>query len=236
MMDQKTMDSLKTDLVTYAGATGDVKAFMAMPKDGAKLPCVVIVHENKGLNAHIEDVARRVAAEGFIALAPDALSSQGGTPQDQDQAIALIGKLDRQETVNNFLAAVRYLKTHPQSTGKVGVVGFCWGGGIANALAVNSPDLTAAVPYYGPQPASEDVPKIKVPLLLHYGGLDERINKGIPAFEEALKKAGVNYQMHMYDGANHAFNNDTSPERYHKEASQLAWQRTISFLKEKLKA
>lgn len=235
MMDQKTMDSLKTDLVTYAGATGDMHAYLAMPKDGEKFPAVVVIHENRGLNAHIEDVARRVAAEGFLALAPDALSSQGGTPQDQDQAIALIGKLNKPETVKNYLAAVKYLQTHSRSTGKVGVIGFCWGGGIANELAVNSADLSAAVPYYGMQPAAEDVPKIKAPLLLHYGGLDERINKGIPAFEAALKSAGADYRLYMYDGANHAFNNDTGPDRYNKEAAQLAWQRTISFLKEKLK-
>ena len=235
-MDQKTMDSIKTDLVTYSGETGDMHAYLAMPKDGEKLPGVVVVHENKGLNTHFEDMARRVAAEGFLALAPDALSSQGGTPKDQDQAIALIGKLNKQETVKNYLAAVKYLKTHPRSTGKVGVIGFCWGGGIANEVAVNSADLSAAVPYYGPQPASEEVPKIKVPLLLHYASLDERINKGIAAFEAALKSAGVDYRLYMYEGANHAFNNDTNPERYNKEAARLAWQRTISFLKEKLKA
>jgi carboxymethylenebutenolidase len=173
--------------------------------------------------------------EGFLALAPDALTPLGGTPEDQEKAPPLMGQLDRQATINNYLAAVRYLKTHPLSTGKIGVVGFCWGGGMANQLAVNAPDLSAAVPYYGAQPASEDVSKIKASLLLHYAGLDERINKGIPAFEEALKKASINYKIHIYEGAQHAFNNDTAPARYNKEAAQLAWQRTISFLKEKLK-
>ena len=144
-------------------------------------------------------------------------------------------KLDSQSTIKNYLAAVRYLKTHPLSTGKIGVVGFCWGGGMANQLAVNSPDLSAVVPYYGRQPASEDVSRIKASLLLHYAGIDEGINKGIPAFEEALKKASINYKIYMYEGAKHAFNNDTWADRYNKEAAQLAWQRTISFLKEKLK-
>ena len=155
----------------------------------AKLPGVVVIHENRGLNAHIADVARRVALEGFLALAPDALSPVGGTPEDENKAIALIGQLDQQSTIKNFVAAVHYLKTNPMSTGKVGVVGFCWGGGMANQLAVNSPDVSAAVPYYGRQPASVDVPRIKASLLLQYAGLDEGIDKGIPAYVAALKKA-----------------------------------------------
>ncbi len=208
---------------------------MARPKGDEKLPGVVVIHENRGLNPHIEDVTRRVALEGFLAVAPDALTPLGGTPEDPDKAPPLIQKLDSQSTIQNYVAAVRYLKTHPGSTGKVGAVGFCWGGAMANQVAVNSPDLSAAVPYYGRQPASEDVPKIKAPLLLHYAGLDEGINKGIPAYEAALKKASVDYKIYMYEGAQHAFNNDTNPARYNKEAAQLAWQRTISFLKEKLK-
>ena len=200
-----------------------------------RLPGVVVIHENRGLVPHIEDVTRRVALEGFLAIAPDALTPLGGTPEDPEKAPALIQKLDSQSTIQNYLAAVKYLKTHPGSTGKVGVIGFCWGGGMANQVAVNSPDLSAVVPYYGRQPASEDVPKIKASLLLHYAGLDEGINKGIPAFEEALKKASIDYKIYMYEGAQHAFNNDTNPARYNKEAAQLAWQRTISFLKEKLK-
>ncbi len=196
----------------------------------------MVIHENRGLNPHIEDVARRLAVEGFMAIAPDALSPLGGTPFDPDEARTLIRKLDGASTLKNYLAAVRFLKTHQQSTGKIGCMGFCWGGGMANQLAVNSPDLTAAVPFYGRQPAAKDVPKIKVPLLLHYAALDQRINKGIPAFETALKKAGVDYKKYMYEGAKHAFHNDTNAARYHKEAAQLAWQRTISFLKEKLEA
>jgi len=226
---------LQTDNITYPGATGDVRAHFAKPKGDEKLPGVVVIHENRGLNPHIEDVTRRVALEGFLAIGPDALSPLGGTPKDPDKARELIRKLDSQSTVQNYVAAVRYLKTHPASTGKVGVIGFCWGGGMANQVAVNSPDLSAAVPYYGRQPAAEDVPKIKASLLLHYAGDDKRTNKGIPAYEAALKKASVDYKIYMYEGAKHAFNNDTRAARYNKEAAQLAWQRTISFLKEKLK-
>jgi carboxymethylenebutenolidase len=195
---------------------------------------VVVIHENRGLNPHIEDVTRRVALEGFLAIAPDALSPLGGTPQDPDKVPSLIQTLDSQSTIQNYVAAVRYLKTLPVSTGKVGTIGFCWGGAMATQVAVNSPDVLAVVPYYGRQPASGDVPKIKASLLLHYAGIDEAINKGIPAYEEALKKASIDYKMYMYEGAQHAFNNDTNPARYNKEAAQLAWQRTISFLKEKL--
>jgi carboxymethylenebutenolidase len=226
---------LKTGYINYPGATGDVRSHFARPKGDEKLPGVVVIHENRGLNAHIEDVTRRVALEGFLAIGPDALSPLGGTPKDPDKARDLIGKLDRKSTIQNYVAAVRYLKTHPESTGKVGVIGFCWGGGMANQVAVNSPDLSAAVPYYGGQPAAEDVSKIKASLLLHYAGDDKRINAGIPAYEAALKKASVDYKIYMYEGAKHAFNNDTRAARYNKEAAQLAWQRTISFLKEKLK-
>jgi len=226
---------LQAEHMKYPGATGEVRAYLVRPKGDEKLPGVVVIHENRGLVPHIEDVARRVALEGFLAIAPDALTPLGGTPEDPEKAPPLMGQLDRQTTINNYLAAVRYLKTHPLSTGRIGVVGFCWGGGMANQLAVNSPDLLAVVPYYGAQPASEDVSKIKASLLLHYAGVDERINKGIPEFEEALKKASIDYKIYIYEGAQHAFNNDTSPARYNKEAAQLAWQRTISFLKEKLK-
>jgi carboxymethylenebutenolidase len=226
---------LKTTHINYRGATGEVRAYFAKPKGGAKLPGVVVVHENRGLNAHIEDVTRRVALEEFLALAPDALSPVGGTPKDSDEARSLIGKLDEQSTVNNYIAAVKYLQYHPESTGKVGIIGFCWGGGVANQVAVKTPDLTAAVPFYGRQPAPEDAAKIKAPLLLHYAGLDERIDKGIPAFEAALKKASIDYRIYMYEGAQHAFFNDTNAARYNREAAQLAWQRTISFLKERLK-
>jgi carboxymethylenebutenolidase len=226
---------LHTELIKYPGATGDVRAYLARPKGDGKLPAVIVIHEVRALAPHIEDVTRRVALEGFLAIAPDALSPVGGTPEDLDKARDLVNKLDSRSTIQNYVAAVKYLKTHPASTGKVGVVGFCWGGAMANQVAVNSPDVSAAVPYYGMQPASEDVPKIKASLLLHYAGLDERINKGIPAYEEALKKASIDYKIYMYEGAQHGFNNDTWAERYNKEAAQLAWQRTISFLKEKLK-
>jgi carboxymethylenebutenolidase len=226
---------LQSELIEYEGATGRVKAAFVRPKGVSKLPGVVVIHENRGLNPHIEDVNRRVALEGFLALAPDALSPLGGTPADSDQARTMIRSLDQKATLGNYLAAVQFLRTHPMSTGKVGVVGFCWGGGMANQLAVNDPQLSAAVPFYGRQPAAEDVPKIKASLLLHYAGLDERINKGIPAYEAALKTAGIEYKMYVYEGAQHAFNNDTNAARYNKDAAQLAWKRTISFLTEKLK-
>lgn len=226
---------LQSKHINYSGATGEVKAYWVRPKGDEKLPGVVVIHENRGLNAHIEDVARRVALEGFLAMAPDALSPLGGTPDDQNAAVAMIAKLDMGQTLGNFVAAVKYLKSHPMSTGKVGVVGFCWGGAMTNQVAVHSPEVAAAVPYYGMPPASEDVPKIKASLLLHYAGLDERINAGIPRYEAALKAAGVDYQMFMYKGAQHAFNNDTNPERYNKEAAELAWRRTIAFFKKKLK-
>ena len=226
---------LQTDNITYPGATGEVRANFARPKGDTKLPGVVVIHENKGLDPYIEDVTRRVALEGFLAIGPDALSPLGGTPKDSDKAKSLQRKLDKQSTLNNYVAAVKYLKTHPQSTGKVGIIGFCWGGSMVNQVAVNSPDLSAAVPFYGGQPASEDVPKIKASLLLHYAGDDARVNKGIPAFEAALKKASVDYKIYMYECVKHAFHNDTRADRYNKEAAQLAWKRTISFLKEKLK-
>lgn len=220
--------------IKYPGETGEVRAHLARPKGDKKLPCVIVIHENRGLNPHTEDVARRVALEGFLAIAPDALSPLGGTPEDADEARSLIGKLDGEATVKNFVAAVKYLKTHPQSTGKVGVMGFCWGGGMSNQVAVNSPDLAAAAPFYGRQPASEDVPKIKASLLLHYAGLDQRINAGIEAYEAALKAASVDYRIYVYEGAGHAFFNDTG-SRYHEEAAKLAWERTIAFFKDKLK-
>ena len=225
---------LYVENIKYPGETGDVLAHFARPKGDKKLPGVIVIHENRGLNPHTEDVARRVALEGFLVIAPNALSPLGGTPEDTNEARALMRKLDRESNLKNYLAAVKYLKTHPQSTGKVGCTGFCWGGGVTNQVAVNSPDLKAAVPFYGRQPASEDVPKIKASLLLHYAGLDERINKGIPEFEAALKEASVDYKIFMYEGAGHAFFNDTG-SRYHEEAAKLAWERTIAFFKQKLK-
>lgn len=226
---------LETSYIVYPAATGEMRARLARPKGNAKLPAVIVIHENRGLNPHIEDITRRMALAGFLALAPDALSPLGGTPADSDEARTRMRKLDSRSTLDNFLAAVTYLKTHPHSTGKVGAIGFCWGGGMANQLAVNSPDLLAVVSFYGRQPAIEDVPKIKASLLLHYAGLDKRINSGIAEFETALKKASVDYTLRMYEGVNHAFHNDTSVARYDFKAAELAWQRTVSFLTEKLK-
>lgn len=225
---------IQTEYVKYPAENGEMRAYMAKPKGKEKLPAAIIIHENKGLQPHIEDVTRRVAMEGFLAIGPDALSPLGGTPDDDvDKARSLMRELDGEATVNNFVAAVKYLKTHPQSSGKVGCTGFCWGGGLTNQVAVNAPDLIAAAPFYGRQPAVEDVPKIKAAMLMHYAGNDTRINAGIPAFEEALKKAGVDYKIFIYDGTGHAFFNDTG-SRYNAEASKLAFERTISFFKEKL--
>ncbi|MHA2391414.1 MAG: dienelactone hydrolase family protein [Promethearchaeota archaeon] len=221
--------------IEYPGETDGILAHYARPKEDDKYPGVVVIPEVWGLVPHIEDVTRRVALEGFMAIAPDPLSHLGGTPESVDEARTLIRELDTQETTKNLVAAVEYLKTHPQSTGKVGVTGFCWGGGMTNQVTVNSSDVQAAVPFYGRQPATEDVPKIKASLLIHYAEDDERINVGIPAFEAALKKASIDYQIFMYEGAKHAFFNDTST-RYHEKAAKLAWERTIAFFKEKLKS
>jgi carboxymethylenebutenolidase len=227
---------VRTEFITYPGETGAVKGFLSWPKTGKKFPAVLIIHENRGLQPHIQNVTRRMANEGFLALAPDGLSPLGGTPlNDQDKAVQMIGQLDNDKTIKNFVAAVKYLKTNPLSTGKVGCTGFCWGGGMTNQVAVNSPDLDAAVPYYGKQPTAEQVSKIKAPIMAHYAGDDAFINPGIPAFEEALKKEKKEYQIFIYEGARHAFNNDSNPERYNEKAAKLAWSRTIAFFKEKLK-
>jgi len=220
---------LVTENVTYPGATGEIKAYVARPKADGKYGTVIVIHENRGLNPHIEDVTRRAANAGFLAMAPDALSSQGGTPTNEDSARDMIGKLDAQQNLQNFIKAFDYLGGRKESNGKFGCVGFCWGGGLANQLAVNMPNLKAAVAFYGRQPDAADVPKIKSAVQLHYGSLDERINAGIPAYEDALKKAGVKYELYMYEGANHAFHNDTAPTRYNEAAARLAWQRTIDF-------
>jgi len=220
--------------IKYPGETGDIHAHYARPKGDEKLPGVVVIPEVWGLVPHIEDIARRVALEGFQALAPDPLTPLGGTPDDVDQARTMMRELDGEKTTKDLVAAAEYLKTHPLSTGKVGVTGFCWGGGMTNQVAVHSPDVQAAAPFYGRQPAPEDVPKIKASLLVHYAEDDERINAGIPEFEAALKEAAVEHEIVMYEGAKHAFFNDTSP-RYHEEAAKLAWERTIAFFNEKLK-
>jgi len=225
---------LESGKITYPGRSGPIKAYLARPKIEGKRPSVVVIHENRGLNPHIEDVARRLALAGFIAMAPDALSPKGGTPEDSDEARALVSTLNRSETIGDFLAAISYLKTLEGSNGKVGCVGFCWGGAMSNQLAVHSKDLAAAVVFYGRSPTAGDVPKIKVPLLLHYGALDSRINAGVPGYETALKAAGATYTIHMYQWANHAFHNDTRPARYNKQAAELAWQRTVAFFKKYL--
>jgi len=220
--------------ITYEGDGVTMKAYLVKPEGVTKTGAVLVIHENRGLNPHIRDVTRRVAQAGFIALAPDALSPFDGTPQNEDEARDQIGKLDATKNLNNFLKGLDHLSTLPESNGKTGCVGFCWGGAMANQLAVHAPALKAAVPYYGRQPDAADVPKIKAAVQLHYGGLDERINAGIPAYEAALKAAGVKYELYVYEGAQHAFNNDTAPTRYNEAAAKLAWERTLRLFKETL--
>jgi carboxymethylenebutenolidase len=224
-------DDIITEEITYSGGEGTMKGYLARPKKDGKYGSVVVIHENRGLNPHIKDVARRVAKAGFIGIAPDALSVFGGTPANEDEARELIGKLDAVKNTNNFLKGLEYLRSRSEANGKTGCVGFCWGGGVANQLAVHDPSLNAAVAFYGRQPAKEDAAKIKAEVLLHYGGLDERINEGIPAYEEALKAAGVKYHLYVYEGAQHAFHNDTAPTRYNEAAAKLAWSRTIELFK-----
>lgn len=227
-------DDIEVENITYTGVDGEMKAVLAKPKGKKNLGCVLVIHENRGLNPHIIDVTKRVAAEGFLALGVDALSPLGGTPTDEDKGRELIGKLDPQKNLQNYLKALDYLRNRKDGNGKVGCVGFCWGGGMANKLAVNDPKLQAAVAYYGAQANVADVPKIKASLMLHYGGLDERINAGIPAYEQALKDNKIDYKIYIYDGVNHAFNNNTSPTRYNEAAAKLAWSRTIDLFKQKL--
>jgi carboxymethylenebutenolidase len=227
---------LKTERVTFPGEGGEMAGYLAMPANATgRLPAVVVIHENRGLVPHIQDVTRRMALEGFLALGPDFLHQAGGTPADEDKGRDMIGQLDRARTVANAVATVRFLKAHGAGNGKVGATGFCWGGGMVNALAVAAgADLAAAAPYYGAQPPAADVPRIKARLVLHYAGNDERINAGIPAYREALDKAGVKYQLYTYEGAQHAFNNDTAAARYNKAAADLAWSRTVALFKETL--
>lgn len=228
---------LVTEFIKYPGETGDVKAYLARPKISKKYPAVIVIHENRGLVPHILDVNRRMAKEGFLSLAPDALSPLGGTPDnDPTKTSTMFRELNSEQTTKNFVAAVKYLETHPLSNGKVGCTGFCWGGAMTNQVAVNAPTLKAAVPYYGRQPVAEDVAKIKAPVMAHYAENDQGIDQGIPAFEEALKKANIEYQIFIYPGTQHAFNNDTNPDRYNEQAAKLAWKRTVDFFKEKLKS
>jgi carboxymethylenebutenolidase len=226
---------LTIERISFPGQGGEVRGYLARPADaGGPLPAVIVIHENRGLNPHIEDVARRVALEGFVALATDFLSPLGGTPANEDQAREMIGQLDPAVTAANAVAAVDFLKSHAASTGRVGVVGFCWGGALTNTVAVHSADVVAAVPYYGRQPAGADVARIKAAMLLQYAGLDESINAGIADYEKALEAAGVDYTIYVYEGANHAFNNDTNAARYDKSTADLAWSRTIEFFKRHL--
>jgi len=213
---------------------GEVRGYMVRPANAqGKLPAVVVVHENRGLNPYIEDVARRLAKDGFMALAPDGLTSVGGYPGNDAEGRALQKTVDPEKLMNDFFAAIEFLMTHEGSTGNVGITGFCYGGGVSNAAAVAYPELKAAVPYYGRQAAVEDVPKIQAPLLLHYGELDERINAGWPAYEAALKEHGKTYEAYIYEGANHGFHNDSTP-RYDEDMAKLSWDRTIAHFRKYL--
>lgn len=227
-------DNLITEKVTWQAGDITMKGYLARPAKAGKYPAVVVIHENRGLNQHIEDVTRRAALAGFTALAPDALSPLGGTPANEDEARGLFSKLDATQNTANFVSAVNWLQQHPHSNGKVGCVGFCWGGAMANQLAVHSSVLKAAVAFYGRQAAAADVPRIQAALQLHYAENDTRINEGIAAYETALKEAGKPYELHMYKGVDHAFHNDTSAARYNEAAAKLAWDRTIAFLQKHL--
>lgn len=227
---------LKTKSITYDSPKGGgaIRGQLSFPKksDG-KLPGILVVHENRGLNPHIADVGRRAAMAGFVSLAPDALTPLGGYPGTDDEGRAMQRKRDKQEMLQDFIAGFHYLKNHRKCSGKIGVVGFCFGGWISNMMAVEVSELAAAVPFYGRQPATEEVPKIHAPLLLHFGELDKRVNAGWPDYEKALKANEKEYEAHFYPGSNHGFHNDTTP-RYDEEAAKLAWERTIAFFKGKL--
>ncbi len=225
---------ITAETITYPGADGvTMSGYLARPAEvSGKLPTVIVIHENRGLNPHIQDVTRRFAAEGFLALGPDFLSPSGGTPDDEDKARDMIGALDRAQTVANSVATVAFLKAHEAGNGKVGAVGFCWGGGMVNQTAIHAgSDLAAGVAFYGAVPEAADVAKIEARMQLHYAGLDERINAGIPAYKAALEAASVQHEIHLYENVNHAFHNDTSAARYDKAAADLAWSRTVEFLK-----
>ena len=227
---------LITERVAYDSPKGKINGYLVRAKAKGKRPVVLVIHENRGLNPHIEDVARRLAVEGYLAFAPDLLSVAGGTPASEDAARELHVKANKDDMLAAALAAVPFLQTHAESTGKVGAVGFCYGGGVVNRLAAGSPDLSAAVPYYGVQVPAEMVPAIKAPLLLQYAETDENINKGIAAYETALKANNKKYTLHSYPGTQHAFNNDTGAARYNKAAADLAWSRTLAFFAENLGA
>lgn len=228
---------IKTERVTVDSpqGTGNIKGLLAMPAKAGKYPVVLVIHENRGLNPYIEDVARRLATENFIALAPDGLTSVGGYPGNDEEGGKMFSKVDRAKMFEDFVAAAKWLKARPDTNGKLGAVGFCFGGGICNSLAVRlGSDLQAAAPFYGGQAPAADVPKIKAAMVLHYAGLDQRVNAGWPAYEEALKANGVKYQGYIYEGANHGFHNDTTP-RYDAAAAKLAWQRTLDLFNKNLR-
>jgi carboxymethylenebutenolidase len=225
---------LNAGMVSFDSPKGKVNGYLARAKGTTKRPAVILIHENRGLNPHFPDLARRLALEGFLAIALDLLSVSGGTPANEDDAAAVHNKTNREDMIAEAVAGITFLKTHAESTGKVGCIGFCFGGGIVNRMATDSPVLDAAVAYYGDQPPADKVPGIKAPLLLHYAGNDERIGKGIEAFEAALKANNKKYTKYIYEGAQHAFNNDTNAARYNKAAADLAWGRTLAFLRENL--
>ena len=227
-------DRLVTETASFEVDGTTMSGYLARLKGGDKRPAVIVIHENRGLNPHIKDVARRMALEGFLAFAPDALSPVGGTPEDQDRAREMIYELDRDATLTRFVAAVPFLAGHPESSGKVGAIGFCWGGGMVNRLAAAGTILAAGVPYYGRQLPVDEVPQITTPLCLQYAGLDKRINAGIDDYVAALKANNKAFEIHIYEGANHAFNNDTNEARYDKAAADLAWGRTVEFLRRSL--
>ncbi|KAA9332341.1 dienelactone hydrolase family protein [Hymenobacter busanensis] len=220
--------------VTWPGDGATMKGYLVHPKGKKKRGAVVVIHENRGLTPHIKDVTRRVAKAGYLALGVDALSPFGGTPQSEDDGRKLIGQLNAQQNLTNYLRALDYLRARPDANGKTGCVGFCWGGALANQLAVHDPKLNAAVAYYGTQPKAEDAAQVKAHLMMHYAGLDERVNAGMAAWEAALKAAGVKYEQFVYEGVNHAFNNDSSPARYNEAAAKQAWERTLRLFKEQL--
>jgi carboxymethylenebutenolidase len=228
---------IRTETATYptTHGSGTMRGYLVKPAKGAaKLPAIVVIHENRGLNPYIEDVTRRLGVLGFLAFAPDSLSPFGGYPGDEDKAREMFAKQDRTKMIEDLLAAVPYLKTRSDTSGKIGAVGFCFGGGVVNAMAVRFPDLAGSVPYYGAQPAADSVAKIKAPLLVHYASEDPNINKGWPAFEDALKANKVRYEMHMYPNTQHGFHNDTTP-RYDEAAAKLSWQRTVDFFNKNVK-
>ena len=222
------------EMLAVEGGEKGLTGYLARPKGNARLPAVLVIHENRGLNPHIKDITRRVALEGYLALGIDILSPDGGTPEDEDKARDMIGKVTGEIAEARAAAAIRFLGKHPQSTGETGAIGFCWGGGLINRVAAGEPTLKAGIAYYGPQPPAERVANIKAALLLHYAGLDQRIDAGIPAYKAALDAAKIRYEIHIYEGVDHAFNNDTNAARYNKAAADLAWSRSMAFLKREL--